>query len=79
MTIVKFASRIRVGRLIRIPPVVIKRLGLVAGSQIDCHVTVSGKIEITRALTPDERRNKRLRERLLEHWNHRGMADVLGR
>lgn len=60
---IRFTARIKPGRILRIPPGVIKRLGLDAGSKINCRL-VDGRIELTKVLPPDELRLQKLRERL---------------
>lgn len=65
MKISRFMARIKPGTRTRIPPFVMKKLGLTYGGKVNFRVTDEGKVEVTRALTPAEQRFERLRVRLL--------------
>lgn len=64
----KFATRIKFGRTLSIPPAVIKRLGTKVGSKVDFKITNSGEISLTKSLSAQERRIARLHERLNFAW-----------
>jgi bifunctional DNA-binding transcriptional regulator/antitoxin component of YhaV-PrlF toxin-antitoxin module len=61
----KFVIRIKPGGVLTVPPAVVKRLGVTVGGDVDfISSTGSGAISITKALSAQERRIARLRERL---------------
>lgn len=64
MRAVRITTRIKLGRIITIPPIIRRRLQLAVGDQVDCRVTGRGRIEVTKVLTPIEQRIQKLRKRL---------------
>jgi antitoxin component of MazEF toxin-antitoxin module len=70
-----FRTRLRPGRAIRIPPSVVKRLGLSEWCEVDVRID-GNKLVVTKAMTPTERRIKRLRDRLASSTT-RSLAEVL--
>jgi len=70
-----FRTRLRPGGAIRIPPIIVKRLGLSEGCEVDVRIE-GNKLVVTKAMTPTERRIKRLRDRLASRTT-RSLAGVL--
>ncbi len=64
MRSIKFVVRIKSGGIITIPPVVIKRLRIQVGDDVDFNITDSGAIAVTKAPSKSEQRIARLRDRL---------------
>ncbi|ENO78430.1 hypothetical protein C664_08773 [Thauera sp. 63] len=57
-------ARIKPGRFLAIPLIALKRPHVSAGDQVDVTVTAHGRIEVTKVLTPAEKRIIDFRERL---------------
>lgn len=66
----QITARIKPGRFLAIPRIALKRLRVSAGDQVDVTVTARGRIEVTKVLTPAEKRIIFFRERL-RFGNHR--------
>lgn len=64
MSNMRITARIKPGRFLAIPPIGLKRLHVSAGDQVVVTVTAHGRSEVTKVLTPAEKRIIDFRERL---------------
>lgn len=74
MKTLTFSTRIKPGRIIWIPPLAVKRLGVSKETEVDVRVTASGVLTLSKVLPLAEQRIRRLRARLLARWSRRAAA-----